>query len=436
MVDNCSICHGAGWVTRRVPVTDPDFGVAIPCRCQQDGGEPERRTAALERYSKLGYLRLSTFAAANPDGPTNNQANRRDFAAALNAAVDYADNPEGWLTFVGASGSGKTYLAAAIANRQIEAGNPALFLTVVDLLDYLRSGFDDDADEGFIDLLEQVRNAPLLVLDDLPAQPASQWGRERLFQLLSSRHSARLPTVITLRGTLNHVDEYLRTRLEMPDFSRVCSVGSNSALQDHQIGMIPPKMRQRMTFDAFDTDGHGGLSASEKESLITTKNYMQNWINIWHIWAKKYTIMDVMSNNWIFLYGSPGAGKTHLAVASAAARNDSGDTVFFSTAVDLLDYLRSTFSPDSIVAHADLLHHIKTVDLLVLDDIGAERSTPFAEEKLLQIIDYRYAERLPTIITTSRLDVVEQSRQGILSRLSDPLVVTKLLLIAPDYRRG
>lgn len=409
-------------MTRRLPITDPNFGVAIPCRCQQDDAEPEHRAAALERYSKLGHLRRSTFATANPDGPTTAPANRREFMAALNAAMEYADNPEGWLTFVGPSGSGKTYLAAAIANRQIETGNPALFLTAVDLLDYLRSGFDDDTDEGFVDLLEQVRNAPLLVIDDLPAQPPSHWGRERLFQLLSWRHSARLPTVITLRGTLNRLDEYLRTRLETPGFSRVCSVGANSALAGYQIGTIPPTMRREMTFAAFNTNGHGGLSADERNSLITTKGYIQSWVRFPH--------------NWIFLNGSDGAGKTHLAVAAAAARQDAGDTVFFSTAVDLLDYLRSAFGSDSAVDHAELLQHIKTADLLVLDDIGAERSTPFAEEKFLQIIDYRYAERLPTIITTSRLDVLENSRQQILSRLSDVMVVTKFLMYAPDYRKG
>ncbi len=422
-VDRCPICNGAGWLTRRVPVNDPDFGATFPCACQQSDVDPARRTAALERYSKLGFLRQATFDAANPNGPTDDPVNRRAFVAAFAAASRYADHPEGWLTFAGPSASGKTYLAAAIANRQIERGNPALFLTVADLLDYLRGGFDDDAEMGFIDLFEQVRNAPLLVLDDLPTQTVTPWSQERLFQLLAWRHSARLPTIITLRGAPNRLDEFLRTRLESVDgFARLYTLGITNSVAGQQIGAIPPNMRRRMTFKAFNPDGHGQLNADEKASLNSTKAFMQQWAKI--------------PTNWILLFGSDGAGKTHLAVAAAAARQEAGDEVFFASVADLLDHLRATFAPDSLLSHDDLLWRIKTVNLLVLDDMGAERTSDFAEEKLFQILDYRYAEQLPTIITTARLDVTARVRPRIFSRLSDVLVVTRLVVVAPDYRRG
>ena len=86
-------------------------------------------------------------------------------------------------------------------------------------------------------------------------------------------------------------------------------------------------------------------------------------------------------------------------MATAAEREDRGDEVFFATVADLLDYLRATFAPDSPVTHDDLLDRIRTADVLVLDDMGAERSTPFAEDKLFQIMGYRYEERLPTSYT-------------------------------------
>ena len=86
-------------------------------------------------------------------------------------------------------------------------------------------------------------------------------------------------------------------------------------------------------------------------------------------------------------------------------------------------------------ATIELLDHVRDVNLLVLDDMGAERSNDFAEEKLFQILDYRYEERLPTIITTGRLDVIERNRPRIMARLSDRLVVTSMLVLAPDYRR-
>ena len=193
----CPICNGAGWLTTRVPVDHPDFGQVHPCECQESDSNGARRSEALERYSRLGVLRESTFAAVNRDGPSGEIVSTRAFVSVLDAAVRYAEDPVGWFTITGPSGSGKTYLAAAIVNRQIDLGNPALLITAADLLDYLRTGFDNDQEApSFVDMYEQVRNAPFLALDDFPVNPTSSWGQDRLLQLLAHRHAARLPTVI------------------------------------------------------------------------------------------------------------------------------------------------------------------------------------------------------------------------------------------------
>ena len=378
----------------------------------------------MERYSNLGALRQWTFQNGDASGAPGEPANRAAFASAFRAARDFAADPLGWITFVGPSGSGKTYLAAAIANERIDNGEVALFVTATDLLDYLRGGFDDDGEMGFVDLLDQVRQAELLVLDDLPARPASPWGQERLFQLLAWRHSQRLPTVITVRGDPNRMDEFLRTRMESPDgFGHMYRLGRSSSVGGRAMGIIPPNMRQRMTFDAFNPQGNGGLAEHERRSLRAAKAYVQRWASD--------------PNGWLSLHGPFGVGTTHLAVAAAAEREALGDDVFFATVADLLDYLRATFAPDSPIAHDDLLDQIKTADILVLDDMGAERSTPFAEDKLFQIVGYRYEERLPTIVTTShRIEAIAATRPRIASRLQDPLVVTEWPIEAPDFRRG
>ena len=424
----CPVCHGAGWLMRRAPVNSPDYGRILPCRCQESPADRDRRAAALERYSNLGPLRRATFDAANPNGPGGGRAGvpagGKAFAAALDTARAFAENPDGWLTFVGPSGSGKTWLAAAIANHCIHAGRPALFITAADLLDYLRGGFDDDAEIPFVDLFEQVRGAELLALDDLPTRPATPWGQERLTQLLAWRHSARLPTVVTLRGDPNRLDDFLRTRLESPDgFGQICRLGRIDGAAGRAIGAIPAGMRRRMTFDAFNPDGNGRLRRNEKESLARAKAYVRRWAD--------------HPEGWLNLFGPLGVGKTHLAVAAAATREQRGDEVFFATVADLLDYLRATFAPDSPIAYDDLLERIKTCALLVMDDMGAERSTPFAEDKLFQIAGYRYEERLPTIITTTQIpDAIAETRPRIASRLQDALVVTELAIEAPDYRQG
>ena len=95
----------------------------------------------------------------------------------------------------------------------------------------------------------------------------------------------------------------------------------------------------------------------------------------------------------------------------------------------------ATFSPDSPVGYDELFEQIKTVPLLVLDDLGAERSTPWAEDKLYQIIVHRHETRLPTVITTSfTLDALEEVKPRIASRLVDSMVVDWQPITAPNYR--
>ena len=73
--------------------------------------------------------------------------------------------------------------------------------------------------------------------------------------------------------------------------------------------------------------------------------------------------------------------------------------------------------------------------VLVLDDLGAESSTPWAEEKLYQIIVYRYETPLPTIITTSfGMEQLERAKPRLASRLMDTMIVEWCPINAPDYR--
>ena len=112
-----------------------------------------------------------------------------------------------------------------------------------------------------------------------------------------------------------------------------------------------------------------------------------------------------------------------------------GRPVFFAFVPALLDHLRSTFSPDSPVGYDELFEQIKTIPILILDDLGAESSTAWAEEKLYQIVVHRHEARLPTVITTSfSLDALETAKPRIATRLVDSLVVDWQPISAPNYR--
>jgi len=122
---------------------------------------------------------------------------RHSLEAASAAARDFAEAPGGWFVLQGANGCGKTHLAAAIANRVLGDGQSVFFAVVPDLLDHLRASFAPGKDVGYDELFEQVRNAGLLVLDDLGAHASSQWAQEKLYQIVNYRTVAGLPTVVT-----------------------------------------------------------------------------------------------------------------------------------------------------------------------------------------------------------------------------------------------
>jgi DNA replication protein DnaC len=136
---------------------------------------------------------------------------------ALGASIAYAEDPSGWLVVLGPHGCGKTHLAAAIGNYRVSVGSqPALMVSVISLLDYLRETFSPDARISYGRRFEEIKKAPLLILDGLGTENPTDWAREKLFQLLDYRYVTKLPTVITSAKTLDELemaDERILNRL-------------------------------------------------------------------------------------------------------------------------------------------------------------------------------------------------------------------------------
>ena len=419
--DLCPQCNGSGWVTRRVHIGHPEFGQAVPCACQETQ-DSSTREAALRRYSNLGALSRITFATTNLEGPMPDASSRQMFSEGVTAAARFAENPEGWLVLTGPSGSGKTHLAVAIANRCIERSQTAFFIVAADLLDHLRASYAPDNPVSYDELFEQVRNVPVLILDDLSVATATPWAQEKLFQVINHRYNNSLPTVVTVRGPLQRLDDALRTRLEGVDgTASVAQLGNFNSRMIQGIGEVRADMLQRMTFENFDTVGGANATAQHQETLDSAKHIAEAFA--------------ADPEGWLLFNGPRGCGKTHLAVAIAGERLKQGSQVFFAFVPTLLDHLRATFSPDSPVGYDELFEQINSVPLLVLDDLGAESSTAWAEEKLYQIIVHRHEARLPTVITTvSMIEELEDTKSRIASRLVDGMVVNWVPISAPNYR--
>lgn len=408
----------------------PEFGRVIPCHCQERvwGVSPHDR---LRHYSDLGALQRLTFDSLDPSGRPD-YVEPASFRRAQVTAARFAERPVGWLVLTGPSGAGKTHLAAAITNFTMTKGHPARFVVVPELLDHLRATFSPGADVRYDDLFDQVIAAPLLVLDDLGGHSPSPWAEDKLDQILTHRYDKRMPTVITSSLAPEEMPDRFRARMNDSTFSTVAALKPSAVQAAQDDPGIEPRLRNSMTFDTFDRRGGAGSSAQQKETLREALKASRSF-------AKQ-------PSGWLYLAGPTGVGKTHLAVAIANETLEAGNEVIFRFVPDLLDHLRKSFSPNSQVSYDGLFDRIKNAELLILDDLGSQASTAWAEEKLYQLIVHRHNASLPTVITSRVLleatDGGAQDGAGfgtryseaISSRLRDGLVVTERLISAPDYR--
>lgn len=203
--EECPICHGAGWLRLDVPVGHPSFGRLIKCQCQVEI-EAKQTARALRQNSRLAENDRRTFAAYETDTPEQTNASA--------VAMAFARNPDGWLVLSGRVGTGKTHLAAAIANDvQTRTGRTMIFAVVPDLLDYLRSTFDPAQSISFDRRFEEVRDCYLLVLDDIGTENATPWAREKLFQIINHRYNEHLPTIFTTNQPDSAIDERILSRM-------------------------------------------------------------------------------------------------------------------------------------------------------------------------------------------------------------------------------
>jgi DNA replication protein DnaC len=411
----CPRCAGAGFVRKAVRLGHPDFGRAFPCDCTRDEGDDEKRTR-LMRFSNLGPLARLTFDNLSPRGRSPNSQHQEAFAAAVQAGHEFATAPSGWIVLVGPSGCGKTHLSAAIAGRLVEAGQSVLFMVVPDFLDHLRAAYQPGAESGYDDLFEMVRTAQVLVLDDLGVQNSTPWVDEKLYQLINHRYSAQLPTVITTNLDLATFDDRIQTRLSDVAFSYVHYLEGGSGNTLTGLDSLDLPLLKGMTFKTFDPQyvASGAQEVRDVQAITRT--------------ALKFAEDP---GEWLVIAGQTGRGKTRLAAAIANYCRESGKQVMFVVVPDLLDRLRSAYNPQNPRAFDDVFDQVRNVPLLVLDDLGAQSGTAWADEKLFQLINHRYNACLPTVITTNLTVRDLDNRLG--SRLTDPQVSTILLMGTFDF---
>jgi len=399
-------------VRRNVGPEHPDFGEAVPCRCAAQETAEDRGTRLL-RYSNIGALSRLTFANLIARGRSAGAREQEQYRQCVADARAFADAPDGWLLLSGASGCGKTHIAAAIVNKLLERGEPALFVVVPDLLDHLRSAYQPNADIGYDDLFERVRNAPVLVLDDLGTQAQTPWAQEKLFQLINHRFNTRLPTVVTTNLLPEQLDDRLRTRLTDAGIARVYVLEARRPSELRALDVLDHPLIRDMTFERFETRGVH-LATDDRKRIENA--------------YRQALAFAEQPDGWLLFMGPHGSGKTHLASAIANYRRLRGETPSFIVVPDLLDYLRRGFAADDGRPH-DAFDEMKTAPLLILDDLDTQTGIPWVRDRLFQLLNYRHTARLPTVITTALS--LDDLGERLASRLVDPAVCTVIVLGEP-----
>lgn len=156
------------------------------------------------------------------------------------------------------------------------------------------------------------------------------------------------------------------------------------------------------------------------EELVQAKQDIMNYINGFN------------GKGNMLLNGNYGTGKSHLSIAATKALMDRGYNCLFLSLPKLLTKIKDTFNNNG-VTEDELLEAIQSVDLLVLDDIGAEHHTEWVNTKLFEVLDDRAGKA--TIFTTNlnSKDLRTKINERNFSRMMEGTQIIKMN--GPDYRR-
>ena len=171
---------------------------------------------------------------------------------------------------------------------------------------------------------------------------------------------------------------------------------------------------KRMTFDGFERK-------AQPAAFDEVKSFTEDWQD---------TKRDGL---WLLLLGHPGTGKSHLAAAAWNHLRNEGIPACMVRVPDLLDAFRPGGEDWE---RQERMRVVQTVDCLVLDDLGTQKTTEWVTEIIYRIIEYRSNEELPTIITTNTtledLEMLGSAWPAIVSRITGQAHLVPM--VGKDYR--
>lgn len=177
------------------------------------------------------------------------------------------------------------------------------------------------------------------------------------------------------------------------------------------------------TFDSFDTQ-RSLFGCQWNETSIPESAQRKCLIDA-AIAARRYAAAP---EGWLYLYGPPGAGKSHLAAAIANDLAKNGEPVAYASVPDILAFVKRGMGDGSADMRFDGL---LSVDVLILDDLGTENSTAWSVETIFRLIDEREKHDRTTVITSNLH--YDNLHPRIASRIAGMVKLVPMLV--SDYRR-
>lgn len=191
----CPLCKGTGWKF-------VDYNTVTECECglrQREIQEGKLKFAAIpEAYKDVTFKDLTTKNY-------NKQESRASFKAVAQGIKGYLDNlydniekGKGIYMWSETKGSGKTMVAAALANELInEHHRYVKFTTSLDILDEIRNTYNKSSEETESKLLKDLVTSEFLIIDDFGTERATDWAGEKFYQIVNKRYVNKKVTIYT-----------------------------------------------------------------------------------------------------------------------------------------------------------------------------------------------------------------------------------------------
>lgn len=220
------MCGGAGWVREEAGAENGWRVETYPCACRAELTARERWERALAASDITSALLTISFSGYDTAGHPS-LVKGRDAALTWASSAESAETAESaeevpdvrlqgfpWLFLYGSCGTGKTHLLVSAFNRLMATGRYPLYTLVPALLDHVKEGLDANDKGEYAARFKAIKEAPILILDDLGAEKRTDWSDETLFKLLDYRYREELPTAVASNLLPSGLESRIASRLQ------------------------------------------------------------------------------------------------------------------------------------------------------------------------------------------------------------------------------